>query len=111
MVIGGRVSVVSCQLSVVSCQLSAYFKYNVHTWIDQTGHVVPVQVDGGRVHGDEGRHIHVALPAALDHVGGPGVVMVAGATLLNKAFIHDNKRHAHSLYFNFLKADNLLTSS
>ena len=43
--------------------------------------VVAVQVDGGGVHGDELRHVLVQPLAALDDVGGPGLIVVAVAAL------------------------------
>ena len=49
--------------------------------VAQLAHVVPVQVHGGGVHGDEGRHVEVAPLRALDDVAGPAVVVVASAAL------------------------------
>ena len=49
--------------------------------VDQLAHVVPVEVDGGGVHGDEGRDVQVAALGALDDVVGPVVVVIARTAL------------------------------
>ena len=49
--------------------------------LERAHKVVAVQVDGGGVHGDEGRHVEVAPLRALDDVAGPAVVVVASAAL------------------------------
>ena len=49
--------------------------------VDELAHVVPVQVDRGGVHGDQGRDVLVTAVRALDDVVGPVVVVVTGATL------------------------------
>ncbi len=42
---------------------------------------VAVQVNGGRVHGDEDRDVSVVLVGALDHVHGPAEVVLALAAV------------------------------
>ena len=42
---------------------------------------VAVKMDDGGVHGDERGHVGEVARRALDHVVGPGVVVVAGAAL------------------------------
>ena len=49
--------------------------------VDQLAHVVPVEVDRGGVHRDEGRHVEVAALRTLDDVVGPVVVVIAGTAL------------------------------
>ena len=49
--------------------------------VDELGHVVAVEVDGGGVHGDEGRHVLVPAVRTLDDIVAPVVVVVARAAL------------------------------
>ena len=49
--------------------------------LERAHKVVAVQVDGGGVHGDEGRDLGVAPHGALDDVLRPGRVVEAGAAL------------------------------
>ena len=51
------------------------------TGVNQLAHVVPVEMDGGGVHGDQGRHVQVAALRALDDVVGPVVIVIAGTAL------------------------------